>query len=304
MTSRIISEIEGEMPGPLVICIVGMHGNEAQGYHAFQEIKESIIKNNIIVKGKIIGILGNREALQANKRYINYDLNRCWTDDFIESIITKSKEEESEDLNVLEINEVIGSHINQNQFTEKIIIDLHTTSSDNGNFIVVPEDEGSHPVIKALHLPVVIDLDKYLDGTLLSYFHKRGFVSFAFEGGKMGTMKARELHKSGVWEVLDAAGSISSHDHDDLDHYKDKLQSYSMGLPSLVKAFHRHWVEPEDEFVMNPGFANFQKVKKGESLARDKNGDIYAVDSGMIFMPLYQKDGNDGFFIVNEVNID
>ena len=301
MTERIIGEIDGEMPGPLVICIASMHGNEPQGYHAFQEIKSAIQSNEIKVKGKIIGILGNREALKVNKRFIDYDLNRCWTDDFIESIYSKNKVEQSEDKNVKEIKSVIDAFENQNKFTQKIIIDLHTTSSDNGNFIVVPEDEGDHPVIKALHLPVVIDMDKYLEGTLLAYFHKKGFVSFAFEGGTIGTLEAKELHKSGIWEVLDAAGSITNSDHSDLDHYKNKLRKYAQGLPSVVKAFHRHWVEPEDEFVMNPGYANFQKIVKGERLASDRNGGIYAPEAGLIFMPLYQQKGNDGFFIVNEV---
>lgn len=300
-TDRIIGELNGEMPGPLVICIAGMHGNEPQGIYAFQEILESIKSSNITVKGKIIGLLGNIEALKVNQRFIDYDLNRCWVDGFLKSIFSGQKQPHSEDQNVVELNELIEKYLDEDGYTEKVIIDLHTTSSDNGNFIVVPEDEGNHPVIKALHLPVVIDLDKYLEGTLLAYFHKKGIVSFAFEGGLMGTKDARELHKSGVWEVLDAAGSISHHDHHDLDHYENKLRAYAEGLPSTVKAFYRHWVEPEDDFVMNPGYSNFQKVTKGEKLAKDKHGPIVAPEEGLIFMPLYQKEGNDGFFIVNEV---
>ncbi len=301
MIERIIGEIKGEIPGPLVICIAAIHGNESQGYYAFQEILEAIEEHNIKIKGKIVGILGNIEALKSNQRYIDYDLNRCWTGDFMSSIFSGTKPQQSEDNNVVELNKIIEQYANAEGYTQKVIIDLHTTSSDNGNFIVVPEDEGFHPVIKALHLPVVIDLDKYLEGTLLSYFHKKGFVSFAFEGGLMGTLDARELHKSGVWEVLDAAGSISHHDHHELDYYENKLLAYAQGLPSVVKAFHRHWVEPDDGFVMNPGYSNFQKVAKGEVLAVDKHGDIAAPDGGLIFMPLYQKEGNDGFFIVNEV---
>ena len=52
---------------------------------------------------------------------------------------------------------------------------------------------------------------------------------------------------------------------------------------------------------MNPGYSNFQKIKEGEVLAKDKHGEIVSHTDGMILMPLYQKKGEDGFFIIREV---
>ena len=101
---------------------------------------------------------------------------------------------------------------------------------------------------------------------------------------------------------MDAAGVISHHDHHELDHYEKKLKKISENLPKVVKAFHRHWVDEDDKFKMRPGYKNFQTLKKGEELADDKYGPIYAPKDGMIFMPLYQDSGNDGFFIVEEVS--
>ena len=49
---------------------------------------------------------------------------------------------------------------------------------------------------------------------------------------------------------------------------------------------------------MKPGFKNFQAVTKGELLARYDDQDVKAEADGMILMPLYQAQGNDGFFIV------
>ena len=51
---------------------------------------------------------------------------------------------------------------------------------------------------------------------------------------------------------------------------------------------------------MKPGYRNFQRITKGEELAMDKKGPIYAPKEGMIIMPLYQNSGNDGFFLVEE----
>jgi hypothetical protein len=147
---------------------------------------------------------------------------------------------------------------------------------------------------------VVVDLDKFLEGTLLDYYHTKGFVSFAFEGGIIGSREAVELHVSDIWELLEAAGVITDHDHEDLDHYENKLKKSSANLPKVVKVFHQHWVEEEDEFVKKPSYRNFQRVAKGEQLASDKNGTTYAPKEEMIFLPLYQNSGNDGFVLVEE----
>ena len=43
-----------------------------------------------------------------------------------------------------------------------------------------------------------------------------------------------------------------------------------------------------------------QRVREGEIIAQDRHGEIIAPMDGLIFMPLYQRSGNDGFFIVEE----
>jgi len=64
---------------------------------------------------------------------------------------------------------------------------------------------------------------------------------------------------------------------------------------------HRHAIAPEDAFQMEPGFRNFQPVRRGQVLAKDRRGKITARESGLILLPLYQKLGDDGFFLGREV---
>lgn len=297
---RVISELKGELPGPLVICIGALHGNEHQGVDAIQQINNGILDSQIPIRGHFFGLLGNQKALGENKRFLDYDLNRCWKDEHIDSLKLKgcSREEDEE---LLALHTLIHEISQSADYTNCILVDLHTTSSDKGNFIVVPENEGDHPVIRSLQLPVVIDLDKYLEGTLLQYFHSREFISFAFEGGMIGSNDAVDLHASGIWEVLTASGMIQNHNQTDEDYYQRRLQGLAEGLPGTVRAFYRHWVDEDDGFEMNPGYFNFKAVQEGEELAKDKNGPIVAPRDSMIFMPLYQKAGNDGFFLVDEV---
>lgn len=295
---RVLGKIEGNPPGPLIVCMAAIHGNEQVGIHAFRNVHSSIINHNIPFKGKILGIVGNVKATQCNRRYIDYDLNRAWTTDNLQRIY-QNPHEFAEDEEVKIILDTIKKEENDS-YTEKILVDLHSTSSDKGNFIVIPKDTSEHPIIRALHLPTVVGFHKYLQGTLLEFFHQRGYLAFAFEGGMMGTKDVYQLHTSGLWEILEKSGSVTHHDHEVEDHYIRKLQKVSSNLPRRVTVKYRHVISKNDGFRMLPGFHNFQPIHKGQLLAYLRDKEIQSPMDGMIFMPLYQPEGEDGFFIVEE----
>jgi len=299
LSTRIIGKLEGKQPGPLVVFVGGIHGNETAGVEALKRVFRDLKGYEKEVTGTIIGLAGNLAALEANRRYIHKDMNRIWHEDVMERLISAKREElnTSEMLESLELVATI-EHVKNREYTTKVLVDLHTTSSERGNFIVIPEDESEHPIVKALELPVVVDLEKYLEGTLLQYMHRRGFIAFAFEGGLMGTPEALELHTSGVWELIFATGCMAREKAPEIVANRAILKQLAHELPAKVKVLFRHWVEPEDQFVMKPGFRNFDKIQKGQVLAHDVTGDICAPMAGLIFMPLYQAEGNDGFFIV------
>ena len=53
---------------------------------------------------------------------------------------------------------------------------------------------------------------------------------------------------------------------------------------------------------MKPNVINFQNIKKGEVLGSDKNGDVKSPFDGKILMPLYQEQGTEGFYIIQNEN--
>ena len=300
--NRLLGVHESGIQGPLLVLIGGVHGNESTGVKAIQKVFQSIKDHNIDIKGKLIGMLGNARAYSNGKRFHDYDLNRCWSNDFVKKITQNfdSSNFKVEDLEMLELYSLF-MELSMSDNDIRIIADLHATSSDNGNFIVIPEDESNHPVVQALRLPVVIDIHKYLEGTLLEYMHKRGFVSFAFEGGLIGSQQALDMHTSGIWEIIYAAGMVERrHDHE-FSEYDQLMNKFVHRLPHKVSVLYRHKIEKQDGFKMNPGYVNFQNVKKGEVIAFDRNGPIKVRENGLIFLPLYQDLGDDGFFIVKEI---
>ena len=156
--------------------------------------------------------------------------------------------------------------------------------------------------MKALKLPIVVNLDNYIEGTLLKYYHMPGVTSFAFEGGQIGSDKTIEIHTYGVWEFMHHCGMIpEQHEISRILHYEELVSSIHNHHPDMLRVLYRHPVERKDYFRMKPGFGSFQAITKGDLLAEDKQGKITAPVDGQIFMPLYQNTGEDGFFIVEEV---
>ena len=296
---RVLGVIEGKEDGPLNILLGGLHGNEVAGIKAINEIFFQIHLHKIPIRGTIVGLAGNLQAIAKNKRFIDYDLNRCWTDDFVDKVY-HTQHALAEDIELKSLHQQILDP-QYRDFSTRILVDLHTTSSEKGNFIVVPGTKATNPMVQSLQQPIVIDLDQHLTGTLLKYLEKFGFLAMAFEGGLIGSSHAIDLHVAGIWEILIASGAINRNSEKDFLRSGKKLEEYSKALPDLVKVKYHHQISALDQFVMEPGFANFEPVSRGQIVARDINGVITAPVSGLMFLPLYQSSGDDGFFIVEEI---
>ena len=296
---RIIASVEGSLDVPLMILVGGIHGNEISGVRAAEDVLNTLTLNSVPLRGRVIGIRGNLQALEIDKRYVDHDLNRSWIKEMVNRAY-ENPDATAENQEVIEILDFFDS-LPVRAHAPKILVDLHSTSSEKGDFIIIPEDESKNPIVKALSLPIIIDLNKHLEGTLLQYMHERDYVSFAFEGGAVGTDEAHPLHVSGIWELLYAAGMISQETRNTYSRYDQYITQHHLELPKRVSVLYHHKVKSDHQFNMKPGYHNFMYVKKGEVLAEDRQGEIRAVHDGMIFMPLYQNEGDDGFFIVKEV---
>lgn len=299
---RILGSHDSGDKNVLIVLIGAIHGNEVAGLKAIRNIFNEIEDNDLKIKGKIVGFAGNLQAIDSKKRFIKHDLNRSWTFDKINAIINQDRSQlEYEDLELFEIHQLLES-LDEEAFQQKILIDLHTTSADNGNFIVLPEKPMDYSLIRSLKLPMIMDLVRYIPGTLLEHMNQKDFISFAFEGGQIGSDQAIDLMTHGIWELMYQAGVIKPvHDFKELLHYEELIGSLHKPLPQQVTVLHRHKIASGDYFHMKPGYKNFHKIEKGEILAEDKNGQIKSPFDGLIFMPLYQNIGNDGFFVVKEI---
>ena len=94
---RLIGHIKGKQPGPTVIFIAGMHGNEPAGVFALQRILKEISERKTRINGSIYAISGNLWALGRGERYHKEDLNRLWIGDYMEQLLNGKPRKENED---------------------------------------------------------------------------------------------------------------------------------------------------------------------------------------------------------------
>ena len=302
-SDRIIGDLQGEHPGPTIIAMAGIHGNEPSGIEATKHIMEKLEDNKGQFNGRFLGLIGNIQALREGKRFIDEDMNRIWYTSILDKIrrtpIDKiMTAERRETKKVLEIVDPILEEASEDQ--PVIFLDMHTFSAEDGLFVISTRDERNIQLLAQLRVPLIFGIEKALHGTALKYFQNTGNIGFAFETGQHFSETARKNATAGLMCLLVASGAISATEIDDFPRYYDYLNTQTEDLPHKVEFLYKHIIEPGDQFEMRPGFRNFDKVKKGQWLATDVHGKILAQRDGFILMPLYQDQGEDGFFIVEE----
>ena len=309
--NRLIGAYNGVERGPLLIVFGAMHGNEAAGVKAMDLMLkmlevEPITNPSFKYSGRVLGIIGNLKALEEKKRFINKDLNRCWTEENVQKALSLDVDELNEELfEIREIMQIIRKEIEAYKPSKIYVLDLHTTSSSGGIFTIVPDNPESVRIGVELEAPVITNMTADLKGTSMQFFNTKNIgvntVSLTFESGQHEDPLSVNRAIAAITNCMKIIGSIDGKHIE--NRHNALLVEYSKNLPRLSRLIFKHLICEEDEFIMNPGYFNFKNVKKGEILAKDKKGPIHAPLSGMILMPLYQKQGDEGFFLVEQIDI-
>lgn len=297
-----IGDVRGEHDGPTVIALAGVHGNEATGIAAVERVIDLLDPLKEFIHGRFVGLKGNLKALEKNVRYVEEDMNRMWVTSMLDKIRRTPFEElkSGDRAEVKELLHILDPIVYNEDDEEVIYVDLHTFSGIGGMFSITPREERHIELLSQLKVPLIFGIQHTLIGTSMEYVEDAGHVGFAFETGTHGTKDAENNAYAGLLVLLVTAGVVPASKLEGFGEYYEYLNEKVEGLPHKVDFHYKHIIEEGDEFVMNPGFRNFDEVKKGDWLATDKHGRIMAQSDGYILMPLYQTQGNDGFFIVRD----
>ena len=309
-TDRIIGQHEGPEKGPLLICVGGMHGNEPAGIQALDILFKLLeiepeTNPNFAFKGRLLGLRGNKRAISKKMRYLEKDLNRQWTPENVARVkVTPNANLQAEELELKELITIIERNIEDYRPEKIVLLDLHTTTAYGGIFSIATDDPESVRIAVELHAPVVKGMLEGILGTTLHYFNSDNFpcptVGVSFESGQHNEPLSVNRAIAAIINCMRTIGCVRP------EHVENRhdalLIEYSKNLPKVLELITCHEIQAGDDFHMMPNYENFQVVKKGELLAHDRHGAIYAKADGRILMPLYQKQGDDGFFIIRTVD--
>jgi len=298
---HLIGEFVGDASGAALIVFGSVHGNEAAGALALQKIAKVLPAFQPKLRGRVYFLAGNTRAIAKSVRFIDSDLNRHWTPENIKhnglnSLITTRRAEDREQTEILEILE----NILKSAKSEVYALDLHSTSAEGVPFATVGDTLRNREFARKFPVTILLGIEEQLDGTILEYLNNTGAVTLGYEGGQHYADKTIKTHEALVWLALVHSGILRKEDLPDFEKYEEFLKE-TTGKARIVEVRYRHAITEADDFKMELGFDNFQPVRRGELLAEQKSGAVYANETGLILMPLYQTLGEDGFFLGREV---
>jgi len=298
---HLLGETIGDAAGASLIVFGSVHGNESSGVRAIKRVLPKLENLKEKLNGRVYLLAGNTRALQKGIRFIDADLNRHWTRDNIknnrpESKIFTNHAEDHEQTELLEILE----NILKTAKAEVFAMDLHSTSAGGVPFATVGDTLRNRSFAQKFPVTILLGIEEQLEGTILEFLNNRGVVTFGYEAGQHYAESTVDNHEALIWLGLINAGILSKDDFAEFEKHFEILRE-ATGRPCVVEIRYRHAITETDEFKMELGFENFQPVKRGAFLAEQKSGAVYANETGLILMPLYQTLGEDGFFLGREI---
>ncbi len=303
--SRLIGRFDTGRHGTLIVAIGAMHGNEPAGVRALEALFPLLEahRDEARFEGRIVGLVGNVPALAWRERYVDRDLNRSLDPDYFGAAATARGATEVEAYEALELTRAVHREVTEYDPTRVILLDLHTTTADGGAFSLICDNPESRALGLALYAPVILGMAEELHHTTLHYFttERLGVLTTAmvFESGQHDDPASADAALAAIVLTLRHTGALDP--GFPTAKYSDYLSAYAKTLPSIVQVVGRHQIRANEAFRMRLGYKNFDPVQRGEYLADNRDGPVFSPAGGRILMPLYQKLGEDGYFIIEDV---
>ena len=294
---RVIGHVRGDA-GRTVIFVGSLHGNEPAGADALRRFMDRLPPADAL-RGEVLAVIGNTEALRRGVRFIDSDMNREWWPEAVEGRSAREHPAIEDDqrralLDAIEpaIRDADGP---------PIVVDFHTTSGDTPPFLTLGDTLRNRRFAQQIPLPMVLGLEEQLAATFLEYVNNRGCITLGCEGGRHDAPEAVDRLEAVAWCALVAAGVLHWTQVPGPDP-RILLRDAARGHPPVIEIRYRHAVPRGRTFIMDPGYTSFQQVEAGQRLGHWGDGrPVVAPEGGRLLMPLYQEQGDDGFFLTRDV---
>jgi succinylglutamate desuccinylase len=263
-------QFKGEEPGPTVTVMGGLHGNETVGIDVVEQLLAMVREK--IKCGTVNIIIGNPEACEAGKRFIDKDANRLWGTKLMN--IPEQKRVE-------DVKPFVAS--------SDLMLDLHSTIKPvDEPFLVVPSFD--HELIDTIP---TLGIRKIITGEGLKLPDNDPIESDLFtvaNGGLGVTIEAgwqedNNLVDKTMGSVLRALEKVGIFEKDSLGkhHQAEEVKTFE-----IWNAYGAIFPKGNFQFALKPDgteWQNYDPIKAGEIIGYENGEEVVAEKDSRLLFP-------------------
>jgi succinylglutamate desuccinylase len=259
-------ELKGNINGPISIIVVGVHGNEACGVFALEELLPTLKIN----AGTVWFCLGNPLAFDREDRQVDVNLNRLFREELTE-----------EEKNSYEFGRM--QFLKQYLDRADALLDVHASFTPEAKPFVICEDNAFSVVS---HFPVdlvVSGFDEHEPGGTDYYMNKLGKIGICVECGYFGDQQSTANAKKSILAFLQMRGHLPLEQE---PREQSKIRIFKLYKTKTAN------------FVLEKQFADFEPLGKGQLIGMDGSEEIRAEKDCQILFALSREErGKEAFLL-------
>lgn len=256
----------GPNPGPHVLILGGVHGNEVTGVMLVGELRRDLESGTMTIgAGTLTLAIGNPRAVELGTRGSepHADLNRAFTAEALDA----NGPDTYEARRARELAPLLSN--------ADIAVDMHATNKPSEAFLVVINDTPKHrelcrffPCEKILVVP-----DSVIAGTTDALVDLHGGVGICFESGWVGDLSRVGDMRTSVEGILSRAGLIAAREtlHDGQAVYQ---------MTEAITLTDRGFA-----FAPGRGERNFEPFAQGDTIGHHGDEALLAPYGGVLMFP-------------------
>jgi succinylglutamate desuccinylase len=259
-----VVRIEADSSGPRAVIFSGIHGDELSGIHAVEKLFfDLFVGSRELSRGTLTMVRGNRDAMTAERRYLKYNLNRMFKDDYPQDVDRSSYEfKRAQELKKL---------------LEKCdyFFDLHSAPFAQAPFIVA--EEKAIPFFSRLGIPkIMTGWSKFsagaIGGDTENYANAHGAISATLESGSHFDKRSNDIAYRSVLSFLTLLEMIPG--------------EVAAEAPLEIVDVYSVVLKEADDFRFSGVVDNFRPLAKGEAFAVQGGRNLTVDEDSYLLIPM------------------
>jgi succinylglutamate desuccinylase len=269
-----VVHISASGKGPRAVMFCGVHGDEVSGVHAIEKLFFDFFGGKReLLQGSLTLARANEHALAAERRYIKYNLNRMFRDQYGADIDQSSYEYRR----TQELKPFIEAC--------DYFLDFHSAPIAQEPFLVA--EQKAVKFFSKLRIPkIMTGWGKFSSGAIggdtENYANAHGAISATLESGSHFEKKSNDVAYHAAISFLGALQMIAEHDASAaLPKFAPGVELFDV-YKVVLKEF--------DDFQYSGEARNFKFLKRGEPFAIQSSGPMLVTEDSYLLIPMRPSD--------------